>query len=428
MARQSVRLILALATLAIIGVGLVQWFWLSKAFDMKALQFNQSVQIALTNTAQRLLDYNHNKTKLLDPVKQLADDYFVVRVDDVIDANLLEIFLREEFQKIRLVEDYEYGIYDCANDRMVYGNYIASDAKKVSPTRTDLPKWENQTYYFGVRFPARDSTLVSNMGIWLFSSGVLAFVIVFMIIAMIMILKQKRLSEIQKEFINNMTHEFKTPLSSILASAETVKISLEKEDKITDRLSKYLKIIQTESKRLQSQVEAVLKMANLESTRIKLEPVDIGELLGKTVQSLEPGIQALGGKISLRLPENEILLTGDPLHLSNVFSNLIDNGIKYNEKIPEVEIEAVLIKSNRLEIRFSDNGIGISKEQLPRIFEKFYRVPTGNVHNVKGFGLGLFYVSSVIKAHHGKIYALSQSGKGTTMVVQLPVLTQKEKS
>jgi two-component system phosphate regulon sensor histidine kinase PhoR len=207
-----------------------------------------------------------------------------------------------------------------------------------------------------------------------------------------------------------------------------VKISLEKEDKITDRLSKYLKIIQTESKRLQNQVEAVLKMANLESTRIKLEPVDIGELLGKTVQSLEPGIQALGGKISLRLPENVILLTGDPLHLSNVFSNLIDNGIKYNEKIPEVEIEAVLIKSNRLEIRFSDNGIGISKEQLPRIFEKFYRVPTGNVHNVKGFGLGLFYVSSVIKAHHGKIYALSESGKGTTMVVQLPVLTQKEKS
>ena len=421
MARQSVRLILALATLAIIGVGFVQWFWLSKAFDMKALQFNQSVQIALTNTAQRLLDYNHNKTKLLDPVKQLADDYFVVRVDDVIDANLLEIFLKEEFQKVRLSVDYEYGIYDCANDRMVYGNYIASGRGKPGLTRTDLPKWENQTYYFGVRFPERDSTLVSNMGIWLFSSGVLVFVVIFMIIAMIMILKQTRLSEIQKEFINNMTHEFKTPLSSILASAETVKLSLEKEEIMSDRLARYLNIIQLEGKRLQNQVEAVLKMANLESTRIRLEEVSLGDLLSKTIQAHEPGIQALGGTISLTLPERDITLQADPLHLSNVFSNLIDNAIKYNAGAPVIEVQATRTKNNRLEISISDNGIGISKEQLLRIFEKFYRVPTGNVHNVKGFGLGLFYVKSVIKAHHGKIFARSEEGKGTTMTIQLPV-------
>jgi two-component system phosphate regulon sensor histidine kinase PhoR len=421
MARQSLRIILALATLAIIGVGFVQWFWLSKAFDMKALQFNQSVQIVLTNTAQRLLDYNHNKTKLLDPVKQLADDYFVVRVDDVIDANLLEIFLKEEFQKVRLPVDYEYGIYDCANDRMVYGNYVASDPQKTKISRTDLPKWENQTYYFGVRFPARDSTLVSNMGIWLFSSGVLVFVVIFMIIAMIMILKQKRLSEIQKEFINNMTHEFKTPLSSILASAETVKITLEKEDKISDRLGRYLQIIQIEGKRLQNQVEAVLKMANLENTKLKLEPISCHDLLQKTMQSLEPSIQALGGKIILNLPEEEIILNGDPLHLTNVFSNLIDNAIKYNDGAPVIQIDVQKFKKDWIEISLSDNGIGMSKEQLPRIFEKFYRVPTGNLHNVKGFGLGLFYVKSVLRAHHGKIFAQSEKGKGTTMIIQLPL-------
>jgi hypothetical protein len=151
-----------------------------------------------------ILDYNRIKTKLIDPVKHLADDYFVVRVDDVIDANLLEIFLKEEIQKTHLLLDYEYGIYDCANDKMVYGNYITMKSKPEEVYPTDLPKWENHTYYFGVRFPSRDSTLVSQMGIWLFSSGVLVFVIIFMIIAMIMILKQKRLSEIQKDFINNM--------------------------------------------------------------------------------------------------------------------------------------------------------------------------------------------------------------------------------
>jgi two-component system phosphate regulon sensor histidine kinase PhoR len=421
MARQSIRIILALATLAIFGVGFIQWFWLDKAFDMKALQFNQSVQIALTNTAQRLLDYNQNKTKLLDPVKQLADDYFVVRVDDIIDANLLEIFLKEEFQKVRLWVDYEYGIYDCANDKMVYGSYISVQTGKTQIPRTDLPKWENQTYYFGVRFPTRDSTLIGNMGIWLFSSGVLVFVVIFMIIAMIMILKQKRLSEIQKEFINNMTHEFKTPLSSILASVETLKGSLQSENNLTDRLSRYLQIIQIEGKRLQNQVEAVLKMANLEYTRLKIESTNLKEILQKAIEAFEPTAYSLNGKISYSFPAQEIILNADPLHLNNVFANLMDNSLKYNTNNPIIEISVEIIESKFVRIKFRDNGIGIPKEQLPKIFDKFYRVPTGNIHNVKGFGLGLFYVKSVIKAHKGRISIESQPNFGTTIFLLIPL-------
>jgi len=421
MARQSIRLILILATLGVLGVGFIQWFWLERAFNLKALQFNQSIKIALTNTAQRLLDYNRNKTKLLDPVNQLADDYFVVRVDDVIDANLLEIFLKEEIQKSHLILDYEYGIYDCANDRMVYGNYITNGGNSESIQRTDLPKWQNHTYYFGVRFPSRDSTLVSQMGIWLFSSGVLIFVIIFMIIAMIMILKQKRLSEIQKDFINNMTHEFKTPLSSILASVETIKLALETDNSLSVRVGRYLSIIHTEGKRLQGQVEAVLKMASLEAPKLKRERLNVNELIGLAVDAVEASVQSLHGRIILELPAGPIFLNIDGLHFSNVISNLIDNALKYNQKVPEIRISLEKQKNNTIEIKISDNGIGISKDQLSRVFDKFYRVPTGNLHNVKGFGLGLYYVKSVIRAHNGQIQASSFPGKGTTMTISLPV-------
>ena len=420
MARQSIRLILILASIALIGVGFVQWFWLDKAFDMKELQFNQSVKIALTGTAQRMLDYNHNKTKLLDPVKQLAEDYFVVRVDDIIDANLLEIFLREEFQKAQLHLDYEYGIYDCSTDRMVYGNFISQSPGAIRPSRSDLPKWENQTYYFGVRFPSRDSTLIGQMGIWLFSSGVLAFVAVFMIIAMIMILKQRRLSEIQKDFINNMTHEFKTPLSSILASAETLRNTLQAEGQPADRVMRYLGIIHTEGKRLQNQVEAVLKMANFETTRLRHEKLNLSELVRRAMETQEPALQAVQGKLDLVLPTEPVWIWGDALHLANVLSNLIDNALKYNQGRPEIQI-SVQLSGNRVSVKVRDNGMGIEKDVLPRIFDKFYRVPTGNVHNVKGFGLGLFYVKSVVVAHGGKIQVNSEPGRGTEISFTLPV-------
>jgi len=418
-ARQSIRIILIFAILALVGIGFVQWFWLDRAFDMKAIQFNQSVKIALTSTAQRLLDYNHNKTKLLDPVKQLSDDYFVVRVDDIIDANLLEIFLREEFQKSHLYIDYEYGIYDCASEKMVYGNYISHNPIPGAVERTDLPIWSNQTYYFGVRFPTRDSTLVSQMGIWLFSTGVLAFVVLFMIIAMVMILRQRRLSEIQKDFINNMTHEFKTPLSTILVSNETLRKAFEDKQQLDARTARYFGIIKAEALRLQKQVEAVLKMANLENIKLKWELVNLGDIISHCVDSIEGSVIERKGKIELHLPSEPLLIKGDALHLSNVFSNLFENSLKYNELYPEIRISVQVLSKGIVKISVSDNGIGISREHLKKIFDKFYRVPTGNIHNVKGFGLGLFYVKSVIQAHKGKISAESSPGQGTSITIEL---------
>jgi two-component system phosphate regulon sensor histidine kinase PhoR len=238
-----------------------------------------------------------------------------------------------------------------------------------------------------------------------------------MIIAMFMILKQKRLSEIQKDFINNMTHEFKTPLSSILASVETIRFALVQEDHLSDRVSRYLGIIHTEGKRLQNQVEAVLKMANFETTRLNKREIILEDLLKHNIDAVEAQVQALGGEIRFTAPGNS-LLDADALHLSNVFSNLIDNAIKYNASKPQIEIRVQRQPRGRVQVTVSDNGIGIAREQLARIFDKFYRVPTGNVHNVKGFGLGLHYVKSVVKAHGGRVFAQSVPGQGTSITLE----------
>jgi two-component system phosphate regulon sensor histidine kinase PhoR len=235
---------------------------------------------------------------------------------------------------------------------------------------------------------------------------------------MIMILKQKRLSEIQKDFINNMTHEFKTPLSSILASEETLRNMLAAEGKPAERVLRYLGIIHTEGKRLQSQVEAVLKMTNFETTRLRKERLDLVDLIRKLADSQEPALQAVQGKLELQLPEDPVWIWGDALHLTNVISNLIDNALKYYQGQPEISISLQSTGHNAV-IKVKDKGLGIPKEALPRIFDKFYRVPTGNVHNVKGFGLGLYYVKSVVLAHGGRIQAQSQPGLGTEISFSL---------
>lgn len=428
MARQSIRIILALTIITLIGVGIVQWFWLRKAFDTKAQSFNQSVHVALTSTAERILKYNYSlrrkapkSIRLIDPVNQLSENYFVVRVDDEINSRVLELLLQQEFKRANIFYDYEYGIYDCATDKMVYGNYIARDPDSKNVPRTDLPKWENHNYYFGVRFPSRDSTLISQMGIWLFSSGVLVFVLVFMIIAIIMILRQKRLSEIQKDFINNMTHEFKTPISSILISAETIRKEMLSVNSLTPKAERYLDVIQNGAKRLQTQVEAVLKMADLDSIKLKIERVDLRELISREVESAEISVHRRNGHISFDCSLAELETEIDVLHMANVVSNLLDNALKYNQNEPAIRVCLSQVSNQTVRFTITDNGIGISKEQQKRIFDKFYRVPTGNVHNVKGFGLGLFYVKSVIKAHKGRITAESELGKGTTIVITLPI-------
>jgi two-component system, OmpR family, phosphate regulon sensor histidine kinase PhoR len=414
----TIRFIVILGTLCILGITITQLYWVRRAFDLKEDEFERTVNAALFNVANQIFSINNTPSPAANPVKQVSTNYFIVLVNGDVDASLLEFLLRSEFEKRAIKADFEYGVYDCSSEKMKYGDYV-SLTQKEKVTSKKLPAWNHYAYYFGVQFPNREAHLINQLGIWSFSSIVLLVVIIFFTYTLFVILKQKRLSEIQKDFINNMTHEFKTPISTIALSAEVLK-----DPGIVhqpERLLNYTTIIEKENSRLKQHVERVLQMARLdkEDIGLKKELVDVHQLINDAVRNNAHALQDKNGLVHLALNADHHQMEADKLHLTNVFNNLVDNAIKYCKATPEIHIRSENINSG-LVITVTDNGIGISPENQKRVFQKFYRVPTGNVHDVKGFGLGLSYVKTVVEAHKGNIRLESELGQGCTFKVSLP--------
>lgn len=420
MKSSTIRFIVVLATISILGISITQIYWVKRAFGLKEAEFDRQVNTALFNVASQIFSLNNTPSPANNPVKQISTNYYVVMVNSDIDANLLEFLLRSEFEKRNIQADFEYGIYDCTHEKMVYGNYVKlSDKVSKREQNPNLPKWVNAGYYFGVQFPNREAQILNQMGIWSFSSAVLLIVIVFFGYTLFVILKQKRLSEIQKDFINNMTHEFKTPISTIAVSTEVLKDTNIVQQ--PERLLQYATIIENENKRLKQHVERVLQMAKLdkEDVGLKKETVNLHEIIHEVVQSIALALREKQGAIHLSLNAPSPNLPADKHHLTNVIFNLLDNALKYCTSKPSITIRTGLNGSN-LSLTVEDNGIGISDENKRRIFQKFYRVPTGNVHDVKGFGLGLHYVKQIVEAHRGRITVTSEPGKGCAFTIILP--------
>ena len=419
MKNSTIRFVVILAALSIVGITITQIYWVRRAFDLKEAEFERTVNTALYNVAHQIFDINKTPSPANNPVKQLSTNYFIVMVNSEIDASLLEFLLRNEFEKRGIIADFEYGIFDCSSERMVYGNYVPLKTSKEKITGKNLPKWSNQGYYFGVQFPNRAAHVINQMGIWSFSSIVLLLVITFFAYTLFVILKQKRLSEIQKDFINNMTHEFKTPIATISVSAEVLK-----DPGIVhqpERLKNYAGIIEKENLRLKQQVERVLQMARLdkEDLGLKKETVDVHQLIQDSIRHHAMALQERNGVMNSELSATQFQLEGDKFHLTSVFNNLIDNAIKYCKEIPQITIRTAN-RNQGCVIEVSDNGIGISQENQRRVFQKFYRVPTGNVHDVKGFGLGLSYAKTIVEAHGGNISLQSELGKGCSFLIYIP--------
>jgi two-component system phosphate regulon sensor histidine kinase PhoR len=418
--RETLRYVLILATFSLAGIITIQIYWFSRAFDLREKQFNQSVTIALRNVSDQMLEYNNLPIPQINPVEQLSSNYYVVMFNNVMDAELLETLLINEFGKRNLDLDFEYGIYDCMNEEMVYGNYVdlSEKQKKTFARKSDLPVWEDNDYYFGVLFPTKRNTLLGQMGIWIFSSIVLLIVIFFFAYALFIIYRQRKLSETQKQFINNMTHEFRTPISTILLSSDVLK-----DPGITSnpkRLGNYARIIREESKRLLSQVENILQSTIIEERKanLKMQPLNAHELIKEVVKNLN--IIQKEEIVDLNLEADHTTILADEIHFSNAIKNLVDNAIKYSSTDPEVSIRT-RSQHHDLFIEISDKGIGIEKEYQHKVFRKFYRVPTGNLHDRKGFGIGLHYVKNIIKLHKGSIKLESSPGIGSTFFIKIPL-------
>jgi two-component system, OmpR family, phosphate regulon sensor histidine kinase PhoR len=275
--------------------------------------------------------------------------------------------------------------------------------------------------FLTIYFPNRRNYIIRSLGFMAITSFTLTlFLIATFAFTFYVILKQKRLSEMKSDFVNNMTHELKTPISTIsLASQMLSDKSIPVEHKKLDRISD---IISEESKRLGYQVERVLQMAKFDQGDLKLQfkEIHIHDIIESVISNFTLQVDSKEGLLIPSLHADNDCVNGDSIHLTNVISNLLDNAVKYSPEKPEIFIET---RNNKgiLMVSIRDNGIGISKANLKRIFDKFYRVSTGNVHNVKGFGLGLSYVKKIVEEHHGTINVESEIDIGSTFTINLPV-------
>lgn len=444
MNRRTINAVVILGVLSLASILLIQMISINKTAAIQAksviiqqredslnlMHFKDRTYIALRDVLTQIQINTLDSSDVFEAVKQIDTNYFKVEFNTDLTSFQLETWLKREFYNQNLHHDFMYSIYDCFDSVTTYSpliRYSGTEFVEDSLTQVELPdyQFENIDHYFTVYFP---NTQFGNTGVELeggYSPYTYLIVIVLLVLlffgyAMVVIFRQKRLSEVKTDFINNMTHELKTPISTIGLSAEMILRTDFKDD--PDRLKKYASLIFKENKRLENQVERVLNVAKLDKEKISLkkEQVDMHELLEEARDNFEFNSSETGGKISLDLKAETYSLNVDPVHITNVIYNLIDNAVKYCETEPQINVRSWNEKGTFV-FEIEDNGIGIKRENMKMIFDKFYRVPTGNVHNVKGFGLGLYYVKLIIEEHDGNIGVKSTPGKGTTFTIKLPL-------
>ena len=311
------------------------------------------------------------------------------------------------FQEVHLINNEDF---EKINNPIIYKTKLFQGDQGKSPGE------------LGIYFPNKDSIIASNMGYWLFPTilALLGLLIGSFAYTLMIIFRQKKISEMKTDFINNMTHEFKTPVATIMIASESLRDPEISSDE--KRVNKLANIIYDENVRLGSHIERVLNIARLEKENLKIERVNvhINTLANGVLESMKLQLEKAGGTLEINLDAKKDIVIGDELHLSNVMYNLVDNAIKYSKEKPEITFRT-LNRGKNIVISVSDKGIGMTKDQAEKIFDQFYRIPTGNIHNVKGFGLGLSYVNDIIKRLNGRITVKSEKDKGTQFEVILPL-------
>ncbi|WP_298221837.1 HAMP domain-containing sensor histidine kinase [Flavobacterium sp.] len=409
--------IIVLGLLAIIGILVAQLLWTKQAFTLEEKKFSQKVHIALLEVAKKLYEGTNHELPAENPVQKISNDYYIVNIDNDFEPKILEFYLKSEFEKMNISTDYEYAMYNCQSDEMVYGNYVSTSSNNDAQRSVYFPKHKNLVYYFAIRFPNETSYLFSSLKFWFVLSFALVIILLVYVYSIFTILQQKKYSELQRDFINNMTHEFKTPLSSILIASNYLK--QQNVIKNDEKLEKYTNIIISQSNKLNTHIETILNSAKSDNSPLTLDQKEISviPILNDVIENIQ--LKYPQSKIQIQSVEAEILMNADAFHFTNIAYNLLDNAIKYCENQPEITI-SIFKKSDQIQIDFSDNGIGISSKNLPFIFDKFYRIPSTKSNEVNGFGLGLYYVKKICTLHHWKIAAKNNTESGITISILIP--------
>ena len=411
-------LFIAMSTVALLTVLIIQVNWIFETARIKEQLFNDKAGMVLSKTAEALAADKETCRKLeagggnavrkVDSLFNYYMKFYNIHIDYYFsvgrDAGKAEIFLNPNISLPNV-----QGCYTtCANQR---GSYTACIGQ--------LPAVE-KGLELKLVFPEKDHFIMAEMGSPFIASVILIVVVLVMSgRTMLALLKEKMISEHTTDFLNNMTHEFKTPLTNIALAGKM----MNKEQNIgnEEKIKHYSGIILQENEKLSHQVEQVLSLTALERGEIPLQKslLDFHALIWTAVSSMNMQFEQRGGKITTDLEAANSMINGDKAHLANAITNLIDNSIKYSAVPPEVEI-CTKDDGSFLQVQLNDNGIGIDAKYHDKVFGSFFRVPKGNVHDVKGFGLGLSYTKKIIEMHGGTINLESEPGTGTTFTIRLP--------
>jgi two-component system phosphate regulon sensor histidine kinase PhoR len=341
-----------------------------------------------------------------------------------ISKDVLDTLIKKELLNKNITLNYDFWVKLANRDSVLYSK-ASNPISQVLPSNTfkttlfnDIIRDPGMLY---LSFPEKNAAIYESMRANMASSAGLLLVLIFIFsYTLFTILRQKKISEMKSDFINNMTHEFKTPVATIMIASEALKDPEVVEDK--SRIKRLAGIIYDENVRLGNHIERVLSIARLDKKELQLErnEVDMNALIAAVADSMSLQLQKKGAEVTLNLEAGDAVIMGDELHLSNMIFNLIDNANKYSEDQPRITV-ATRMAGKSLVIEISDEGIGMTKDHTKRIFDQFYRVPTGNLHDVKGFGLGLNYVKDIVTQMNGTIKVQSEKDKGTVFTITLPI-------
>lgn len=368
--------------------------------------------------------FTNEKLNFEQIIKQIEQEFFQNRIpiEKRYDVGTISSILKNSLQSMGIDMNFEFAIANESNKIKIKSKGF--DSSRISECyRFNLAPTSlfSDPDVFLVDFPDKNKYALNTIYAQVITSVILIMLFILSFSASIYaLLKQKKISEIKNDFISNMTHEFKTPLATIKLAVSSLKN--EKTRKNPEMLNSMLEIISQETNRMNHHVEQVLQMALLDKQNMVLNKrkVNMNELVAEAIENIELVVAERGGSINLNFCDVDIFLNIDPELMQNAIRNLLDNAIKYSKDAPEISILTYIVNDS-YHISIKDNGIGMSKEAQKHIFERFYRAPKGNVHDVKGFGLGLNYVYEIVKAHKGDISVKSAPGKGSTFIISLPL-------
>lgn len=407
MKNRHLRVIIVWGTIVLACLIVVQIYWFTRAFSVTERQFDHSVQMALMKVADTL-----SKDHV---IRKLSSNFFFVDTHSDINNAELERLLKKEFELRDLDVGYELGIYRADDDSLVYGSYIEAMKKLSSEDYAQFRSYSGEKN-FAVYFPRKQSYVAAQLDIWIFSTIMLLLMMGFFAYAIVSLLREKKFAELKNDFVNNMTHEFKTPVTNINIAAEILKQKYGNHE----GTRVYLDILLKENEKLHQKIEQVLSGSKLEfKKRLAFTTMNVHELIKDCAEAFQLKIQERNGDLTLALNAQSQYILGDREMLAQAINNVIDNAEKYSPTQPHIMVRTH-DNGRNIEIVIADKGIGISNDAKSKVFEKFFRVSTGNVHGVKGFGLGLSFVKSVIKKHRGYIQLFSKLNQGTEVRIILP--------